>query len=95
MTLITCAKFTISTLLLMTFPVINRGCIFSGYIMGMGALEKHFCDVSDGQKTGTVEDPSLVEASGLVASRLVLIRNIIYVRYLTVKYRYLFIFTTL
>ena len=77
MTLINFAKCATSALLLMTFPVINRGCIFSGYIMGMGALEKHFCDVSDGQKTGTVEDPSLVEASGLVASRLVVIRNIL------------------
>ena len=82
MTLLNSARCITSTLLLMTFPVINRGCIFSGYIMGMGTLEKHFCDVSDGQKTGTVEDSDLVEASGLVASRSVAISNIIYRRYL-------------
>ena len=49
--------------------VINYGCLISGYTMAISAIEKQFCDVSKAKKMGVVEDPSLTEASGLVASR--------------------------
>ena len=46
-----------------------NGCLVSGYILAIGEIQKQFCDVSMAQKMGVIEDNSLTEASGLVASR--------------------------
>ena len=46
-----------------------NGCIISGYTLAIGAIQKQFCDVSPAQRMGKIEDTTLSEASGLVASR--------------------------
>ena len=49
--------------------VFSYGCLISGYTFAIAEIEKQFCDVSKGRKMGYIEDSSLIEASGLVASR--------------------------
>ena len=65
-------KSWIIFVVLIFITVVNygcNGCLISGYTLAIGAIQKQFCDVSMAQKMGVIEDNSLTEASGLVASR--------------------------